>query len=165
MLFFFYFADINNYSIVRFDGSEVFEAVESVRKGLDPQGTLASLSSTQIGQLARAFTLFNQLNNTADDVSTLRELSDKGDVLKQALNEIKDKESFFSDFLCQLVLTAHPTEVQRQAVQFCHSEIASLMNRDKVLSKETEDEIQSLVATLWYYFFETLYKQCNLTDN
>ncbi|MCX7945590.1 MAG: phosphoenolpyruvate carboxylase [Hydrogenophilus sp.] len=131
---------------------------------------LTSMSRDEAIVVIRAFTLFSHLVNIAEDQHHLRrtrihalagsppkpgDLAHTLAALKQAGIDQKTLESFFAKACIRPVLTAHPTEVQRQAVLQREAEIAQLLaRRDRTLltpeeRAELEEELCRAILTLW----------------
>ena len=143
-------------------GDEVFAAVEAVRlaakeaRESDDAGArdhardrLASLvggmDAPTALEVARAFTLYFQLVNLAEDAQRTRELRrrevDAGpasvrDSIHGVLNALADKGASRDDVLAALrsvrltfVFTAHPTEARRQTTERLLSDVARVLRR------------------------------------
>ena len=131
---------------------------------------LSGLSHAQIIEVARAFTLFSQLANIAEDLhhNRRRRIEQRADcppqegslalALRRATEagfSVDDVQKFFETAVITPVLTAHPTEVQRRAVLNRQRELARLLlERDRVqLTPEeqarNEDAIRRNVLSLW----------------
>jgi phosphoenolpyruvate carboxylase len=125
--------------------------------------------------VVRAFAYFLQLANIAEDAHVLRRRREHqragsparegtfAHALATVLRETTDPtsaaarlQSFFGGALVSPVLTAHPTEVQRQSTQHALHAIADLLDRrDRVAMTpeehaETDDALVQLVLTLWH---------------
>ena len=125
--------------------------------------------------VVRAFAYFLQLSNIAEDTHRARRrraheamgsparegtLAFAIDAVRRAIgDDVHARErlqQFFAEALVVPVLTAHPTEVQRQSTQVALQEIAELLERrDRVaLTAEERHEndlaLQRQVLTLWY---------------
>ncbi len=162
-------------------GEESFALVEAVRQAsvaihrgdADPQALralLEQMSRDEAIVVIRAFTLFSHLANIAEDQHHLRRsrahaisgsppkpgtlehtlaLLDEAGISRDAL------KAFLATSCVRPVLTAHPTEVQRQAVLMREQEIARLLaERDRTqLTPEERDEldaaIRRAIRTLW----------------
>jgi phosphoenolpyruvate carboxylase len=127
--------------------------------------------------VVRAFAYFLQLANIAEDAhhNRRRRAHDvagsppREGTLAYALNQIEQQsdagsgadlrtrlETFFAGAMVSPVLTAHPTEVQRQSIQRAMHAIAELMDRRERLASQTPAEhdddareLNRLVLTLW----------------
>jgi phosphoenolpyruvate carboxylase len=173
--------------IREYEGEEIFQRVETVRgltKALrnpdeaagDLRGELATLlADLEVEQaecLARAFTVYFQLINLAEEIHRVRvtraldgqakeghprpgsvaaaiaQLADEGWTYARA-RELIDRLDV------QLTLTAHPTEVKRYTIRLKLERIASAMRtfRERALAPQDrldlEDAMSAEVATLW----------------
>ena len=125
------------------EGREFFELVESVRKCvkelrqhynvvLENQllKKLRSLNLQKLTKVVRAFTVYFQLVNLAEEKHRVRrkrayesEKTPQPGSLEHVIQELKSSKipfhkfrKFFSELSIELVLTAHPTEAQRQSI-------------------------------------------------
>ena len=164
-------------------GHEAFSIVEQIRqlavsfrRNADPeartelQKIIGNLSHQATVSVARAFTYFSQLSNIAEDLHRNRRHRahqfagsppQKGSLahaIQKALAggvSAASLRAFFDSAFIVPVLTAHPTEVQRQTVLDCQREIAVLLRRrDQVrLTPEersrNEDDLRRSVLILW----------------
>lgn len=134
------------------EGAGAFNLVENVRQTAvrfrrdgeaqaraELQSTLSALSLDATVSVARAFTYFSQLSNIAEDLHRNRRHRahqfagsppQKGS-LEHSVQRALDSgitcpalRGFFSTALIVPVLTAHPTEVQRQSILDCQRDIA-----------------------------------------
>ena len=168
------------------EGEKFFELVERVRyltKGLraDPgalelrrqlDGLLADLSLVMAERLVRAFTVYFQLINLAEEIHRVRvnRLREGQATLEQprresvaaAVKALKDQgwslaevRRFIERLDIQLTLTAHPTEVKRYTVRLKLERISSALRqlgeRDLSLQQRArlEEEIYAEISTLW----------------
>lgn len=161
---------------VRFarEGKEEDRALLSVLLNDLPRETMVAV--------VRAFAYFLQLANIAEDEHHIRRrrAHDVGGsppregMLSYALNRIEQHqadtghiagpsgivaqlEEFFAGAMVSPVLTAHPTEVQRQSIQRAMHAIAEIMDRRERLASRTPDEqaddareLSRLVLTVWH---------------
>ncbi|MEZ4631618.1 MAG: phosphoenolpyruvate carboxylase [Deinococcales bacterium] len=153
--------------------AEPNEEIELTRHSL--QKKLASLRLEDAEKLLRAFTLYFQLINTAEEVhrvrvNRIRSASKETKVsyerprnesIAAAIKKLKDDgwnyqqvRQFIEDLDIQLTLTAHPTEVKRQTVRIKLERIANnLKQLDYQLSpQEKRGRIQAIyaqIASLW----------------
>ncbi len=169
-----------------FEGADFFDLVERVRgltKGLregpmreDLKGELAQILSgldlAQTEGLVRAFTVYFQLINLAEEIHRIRvnrirerratEDNPKSESVAAAIKHLKDQgwshdrvRKFVNQLDIQLTLTAHPTEVKRYTVRLKLERIASALRhlREWDLGpldrRALRDEIHAEVATLW----------------
>lgn len=165
------------------EGDSVFETVEKVRQTAirfardgDPasRAELAALldplprDTTQA--VVRAFSYFLQLANIAEDEHHIRRrrahdlvaAPPREGSLLFALDALADAKvspeaiaDFFAHALVAPVLTAHPTEVQRQSLLRNHRDIARLLDRRERLQLTPEEEadnelaLANAILTLW----------------
>lgn len=162
-------------------GDEVFEIVENVRQtgvrfareGKDEDrvelgALLNDLPQETIAAVVRAFAYFLQLANIAEDAHLIRRRR-AHDIardrpapgsLAHALQAITPRDStalrqFFETASISPVLTAHPTEVQRQSIQRAMQAIAALLDRQERVERTPKEqanddrELARLVLTLW----------------
>ena len=169
-----------------FEGADFFDLVERVRgltKGLregpareDLKDELAEILSgldlAQTEGLVRAFTVYFQLINLAEEIHRIRvnrvrerratEDNPKSESVAAAIKQLKDQgwsydrvRKFVNELDIQLTLTAHPTEVKRYTVRLKLERIASALRhlREWDLGpldrRALRDEIHAEVATLW----------------
>lgn len=165
------------------EGDSVFETVEKVRQTAirfardgDPasRAELAALldplprDTTQA--VVRAFSYFLQLANIAEDEHHIRRrrahdlvaAPPREGSLLFALDALADAKvspeaiaDFFAHALVAPVLTAHPTEVQRQSLLRNHRDIARLLDQRERLQLTPEEEadnelaLANAILTLW----------------
>lgn len=165
------------------EGDGVFEIVEKVRQTAirfardgDPasRAELAALldplprDTTQA--VVRAFSYFLQLANIAEDEHHIRRrrahdlvaAPPRAGSLPFALDALADAKvapeaiaDFFAHALVAPVLTAHPTEVQRQSLLRNHRDIARLLEQRERLQLTPEEEadnelaLANAILTLW----------------
>ena len=165
------------------EGSAVFEIVERVRQTAvrfardgDPaaRAELAALldplsrDTTQI--VVRAFSYFLQLANIAEDEHHVRRRRahdlagspPREGSLVHALDRLAESAvapeavaDFFARALVAPVLTAHPTEVQRQSLIRNHRDLAHLLDQRERLRMTPEEEVENelsltnAILTLW----------------
>ncbi len=165
------------------EGDSVFETVEKVRQTAirfardgDPasRAELAALldplprDTTQA--VVRAFSYFLQLANIAEDEHHIRRrrahdllaappregsLLFALDALAEAKVSPETIADFFAHALVAPVLTAHPTEVQRQSLLRNHRDIARLLDQRERLQLTPEEEadnelaLANAILTLW----------------
>lgn len=165
------------------EGAQVFETVEKIRqtavlfaRGGDPavRQSLAELLDglpKDVAQsVVRAFSYFLQLANIAEDVhhSRRRRAHDlagsppREGSLVHALKAVSSTgvggeavADFFANALLVPVLTAHPTEVQRQSLMRNHREIAQLLEQRDRCNLTPEERVENTaglsraILTLW----------------
>ena len=163
-------------------GAATFDLVENVRQSgvrfaregkledrLALNALLDGVPPDTIVSVVRAFAYFLQLANIAEDAHLIRRRR-AHDIARDApiagtmafaLNTITpaatahDIAMFFASANIAPVLTAHPTEVQRQSIQRAMQSIAALLDRQERIERtpdeQNEDnrELQQLVLTLW----------------
>ncbi|MEO2176656.1 MAG: phosphoenolpyruvate carboxylase [bacterium] len=127
------------------------------------QRVLAALSDDDMISVARAFNQFLNLANIAEQAETTDEQTAtypenstlKG-VFDRLAREIDDKQRIVdtaSKIRCELVLTAHPTEITRRTLIQKYNRIASRLvsvNEEDVLSATDRMELERLIAEVWY---------------
>ena len=165
------------------EGEAVFDIVERVRQTAvrfardgDPtaRAELASLLDPLSGDttqaVVRAFSYFLQLTNIAEDEHHIRRrrahdlagsppregsLIFALDTLATANVSPEALADFFAHALVAPVLTAHPTEVQRQSLIRNHRDIAHLLDQRERLQMTPEEEAENdlglanAILTLW----------------
>lgn len=165
------------------EGDAVFDIVERVRQtavGFAREGNPAArdelaalldhLPQKTTQAVVRAFSFFLQLANIAEDQHHIRRrrahdlagsppregsLPYALDRLAEAGVEADAIADFFAHALVSPVLTAHPTEVQRQSTLQSHRQIARLLDERERLQQtpeeqaENDTELARVVLTLW----------------
>jgi len=165
------------------EGNTAFELVERIRQTSirfrrdddftakrELEAIFDGLSREQTSYVVRAFTYFSHLANIAEDQHNIRlqrahALSDGPPVdgsLALALRRLQDAgvknselQHFLNHGLVMPVLTAHPTEIQRQSILDSQRMIAQLLDqRDRMQltsdeSREVEEELRRIILTLW----------------
>jgi phosphoenolpyruvate carboxylase len=160
--------------LVEQEGPGLLEAVERVRvrsRGARSRGetdtTVARLTSSEQALVLRAFGLYFQLANLAEQHHRLRRRADRAregralaESLAAAFEQLADVPP---DELAErarttrveLVLTAHPTEATRRTTLLAHVRIAAELDRldDPLLSaaerQDVEDRLAEEVTLLW----------------
>jgi phosphoenolpyruvate carboxylase len=139
------------------------EAKAAVKK-LDT--LLSKLSRDETVSVIRAFSYFSHLANIAEDQHALRQVradakdeSTRDGSLRAALERIKAQgvkakaiEQFFAHALVSPVLTAHPTEVQRQSILQAERHIGRLLaqrHSTEHNANHTELELKARITQLW----------------
>ena len=141
-------------------GAPAFELVEDIRRQAvgeyrsAPQSgeialdRLRSLSQPEMLLLIRAFSIFSQLANIADDYIARRETKALGSGAAQRLElhpglTPKRVRAYLKDALFVPVITAHPTEVRRKSILDRENELSELLERREMASLQTteRDEI------------------------
>ncbi len=166
------------------EGERLFELVESVRAGTKQrrsgqpgaadalQARVAQLDLATAERLLRAFTVYFQLINLAEEihrvrVNRLRDAhatpeSPRPESVAAAVRSLRDQgwtraqvRTFMESLDIGLTLTAHPTEVKRYTVRLKLERIAAALRRssEHELSPQQEarltDEVFAEIATLW----------------
>ena len=161
--------DLLGQSLVRQEGPELLELVESVRKSVrEGHGVeiLEKLSVEESVQLVRAFSTYFNLANVAEQVHRSRVLADVraegGSWLTRAVDKIEramknpvtgheithaDLVKWISELDVRPVFTAHPTEAARRSVLSKLGEIASLLDTPKSVTQE--ERLAETVDLLW----------------
>jgi phosphoenolpyruvate carboxylase len=149
-------------------GQADFDLVEEIRRqsvGEHRDGVaevplgqrLGTLNEPQVALLIRAFSIFSQLANIADDhlvhrepgPGPLQELENHPRVNSRSV------ASFLSRALLSPVITAHPTEVRRKSILDREAEIAVLLARREHANLHTaehaeiEAQLKREIRTLW----------------
>jgi len=118
---------------------------------------LSQLEPRQVGLLIRAFSIFSQLANIADDHLVHREM---GPGPLQQLEtrsslSVANVNSYLAGALLSPVITAHPTEVRRKSILDRESDIAKLLMMRERASLQTgenaeiEAQLKREIRTLW----------------
>jgi len=179
-----YLGNILGEVLVHQGGRELLELVEQIREQskalraqFDPElfaelkATISSLSSEQRHQVIRAFAIYFQLVNIAEQNHRIRRKRDyeflAGDEvqsgsIESAIKALKDRdiaqediEEMLGGISLELVMTAHPTEATRRAVLDIHKRIAedvmeldnpTLTHREREKLKE---KLMNEVLILW----------------
>jgi len=127
-------------------GEEAFQLVEGIRRqsvgeyrsgegsGESALDLLKGRSHGEILLLIRAFSIFSQLANIADDHVARRETKALGSGAAQRMElhpglTTKRVRSYLKDALFVPVITAHPTEVRRKSILDRENEISELLER------------------------------------
>ncbi|HEY3328126.1 MAG TPA: phosphoenolpyruvate carboxylase [Novimethylophilus sp.] len=160
------------------EGEETFQAIEAIRQTAvkfhreeDPASAqrldhlLKNLSSDQTIAVVRAFSYFKHLVNIAEDLSSPQSCTDEDRCepgqLSYSLSQIEKKQldpeeiaAFFSSALISPVLTAHPTEVQRQSILDIERAISSLLAKKTPGMSRQEAErndlmLRGAITALW----------------
>ena len=108
---------------------------------------LVGLSQPDMLLLIRAFSIFSQLANTADDHILRRQLKALGSGSVQRLElsaglSAKKVRRFLKDALFVPVITAHPTEVRRKSILDRETEIGELLERRERASSQTAEQVE-----------------------
>ena len=108
---------------------------------------LVGLSQPDMLLLIRAFSIFSQLANTADDHILRRQLKAMGSGSVQRLElsaglGAKKVRAFLKDALFVPVITAHPTEVRRKSILDRETEIGELLEHRERASSQTAELVE-----------------------
>ena len=161
--------DLLGQSLVRQEGQQLLDLVESVRKGVREGGgveILEKLSVDESVQLVRAFSTYFHLANVAEQVHRSRVLAEVrahgGSWITRAIDKIEDAiknpvagheishadlEKWITDLDIRPVFTAHPTEAARRSILGKLGEIASLLDTPKTVTQE--ERLAETVDLLW----------------
>ena len=158
--------DLLGQSLIRQDGEALLNLVESVRKSVREGGgeeLLKSVSTRDAVKLVRAFNVYFNLANVAEQVHRSRTLSQerevKGSWISRAVDRIiaasengknfseADLKKWLASFEVRPVFTAHPTEAARRSVLSKLGTIADLL--DETESKVRERRLAEAVDLLW----------------
>ena len=161
--------DLLGQSLVRQEGQELLDLVESVRKAVRDGGgieILEKLSVEDSVQLVRAFSTYFHLANVAEQVHRARVLAQTraagGSWLSRAIDKIEealksqtpghtfthaDLEQWISDLAVRPVFTAHPTEAARRSILNKLGEVAKLLDED--FNPRQNERLAETVDLLW----------------
>jgi phosphoenolpyruvate carboxylase len=156
-------------TLIRHGGEELLKLVEQVRrlaKGTPREGSaeirslLATLDVGTAVQLARAFSTYFQLANVAEQLHRTREqrayLGGRGGPLRAVLDRLvqdvdrADVQAVLARMQLRPVLTAHPTEASRAAVQGILRQVADVLDQNL-----SEDQVQRRLAPLVDLLWQT----------
>ncbi|MBS9779452.1 MAG: phosphoenolpyruvate carboxylase [Moraxellaceae bacterium] len=150
----------------------VTDTIDKLVHGNDPEETIKTiipqLDSLQTENLIRACSLFAQMFNIAEDRHHLRRVQAREEIsplsspsnFETVLHELKEHEvsqsqlqKCLDEMYISAVMTAHPTEVQRQSILKFHRQMRQLLSEHEHAvgyqkHKITED-IQTLLLALW----------------
>ena len=161
--------DLLGQSLIRQEGQQLLDLVESVRKGVREGGgveILEKLSVDESVQLVRAFSTYFHLANVAEQVHRSRVLAEVraqgGSWITRAIDKIEDAiknpvpgheithaelEKWINDLDIRPVFTAHPTEAARRSILSKLGEIASLLDTPKTVTQD--ERLAETVDLLW----------------
>ena len=161
--------DLLGQSLVRQEGQELLDLVESVRKAVRDGGgieILEKLSVEDSVQLVRAFSTYFHLANVAEQVHRARVLAQTraagGSWLSRAIDKIEealksqtpghsfthaDLEQWISELAVRPVFTAHPTEAARRSILNKLGEVAKLLDED--FNPRQNERLAETVDLLW----------------
>jgi phosphoenolpyruvate carboxylase len=154
-------------TLVRHGGMELLELVEQVRglaRGTLQEGSaelralLSSLDVSTAVQLARAFSVYFQLANVAEQLHRSREQRAQVDgryrplrrVVEQLAKDVDraEVEAVLARMQLRPVFTAHPTEVSRASVQSILRRVADVLDQD-LPDEQLRRRLAPLVDQLW----------------
>ncbi|HEY0266124.1 MAG TPA: phosphoenolpyruvate carboxylase, partial [Rhizomicrobium sp.] len=156
-------------------GREAYELVEAVRRrsvgehkaplpGEQGEASLERLvsgvSQPNMRLLIRAFSIFSQLANIADDHVLRRETKELGSGAAQRLElhpglTPRRVRAYLADACFVPVITAHPTEVRRKSILDRENEISALLDRRELASMQTAErdeidiQLKRAIRILW----------------
>ncbi|MGA0113277.1 MAG: phosphoenolpyruvate carboxylase, partial [Candidatus Nanopelagicaceae bacterium] len=153
-------------SLARQDGEALLNLVELVRKSVregNGEDLLKSISTADAVKLVRAFNVYFNLANVAEQVHRSRVLADErnngGSWLSRAVDHILEAKNsghdfsddqlrkWLEDFQVRPVFTAHPTEAARRSVLSKLSTISELL--DQTESPAQDRRLAEAVDLLW----------------
>src|SRR4051812_18140825 len=161
-------------------GGDALERIERIRQAAvgfrkenrseaELDRLLNALDLDQTMDVARAFSFFSHLLNIAEDEQQHRRRRAHAEAgaprrpgsFSHALDRVKETsfeklEQWFARARVAPVLTAHPTEVQRQSILDCEREIAHLLGKPQ--SAERDEAIHAEVLRLWLTSMLRLHK-------
>jgi phosphoenolpyruvate carboxylase len=148
-------------------GPEAFQLVEGIRRQsvdehragvgeLAPE-RLKALDQTDILLLIRAFSIFSQLANIADDHVLRRKTKVQGTGAARRMEGLTSERvrTYLKDALFVPVITAHPTEVRRKSILDRENEISDLLERRENASVQTTEQteidtaLKRAIRVLW----------------
>ncbi len=161
--------DLLGQSLVRQEGQELLDLVESVRKAVREGGgteLLENLSVEDSVQLVRAFSTYFHLANVAEQVHRARVLAQTraagGSWLSRAIDKIEEAykaqtpghkftheqlEEWIGELSVRPVFTAHPTEAARRSILNKLGEVAKLLDEDS--NPRQNERLAETVDLLW----------------
>lgn len=161
--------DLLGQSLVRQEGQELLDLVESVRKAVREGGgteLLENLSVEDSVQLVRAFSTYFHLANVAEQVHRARVLAQAratgGSWISRAIDKIEEAykaqtpghkftheelEDWIGELSVRPVFTAHPTEAARRSILNKLGEVAKLLDED--FNPHQNERLAETVDLLW----------------
>lgn len=155
--------DLLGQTLARQHGASLLDLVEAVRLAVreDPRQAASLIDATDLPTatlLARAFSIYFDLANVAEQVERAREVQDRrrsqGGLLSQVATEAKahgvtpEKAAALAERMSiRPVFTAHPTEAARRSVLAKQRRIADLLLDDG--AEHRSERIAELVDLLW----------------
>ncbi len=156
-------------SLVRQEGQQLLDLVESVRKSVREGSGIEILDKLTVDesvQLVRAFSTYFHLANVAEQVHRSRVLAEVrergGSWITRAIDKIEsaiknpvsgheitqqDLTKWINDLNIRPVFTAHPTEAARRSILGKLGEIASLLDTPKSVTQD--ERLAETVDLLW----------------
>ena len=138
------------------------QAVEEYRSGAGEQAfeQIKGLSQHDVLLLIRAFSIFSQLANIADDHNARREIKALGSGAAQHMElhpglTPKRVCAYLARAAIVPVITAHPTEVRRKSILDREDELSGLLEQREAASIQTADrddidmQIKRAIRILW----------------
>ncbi len=127
------------------------------------QEVLRQLKDDELISISRAFNQFLNLTNIAEQAET-GEIADmhfpRNSHLKTLLDKLQSQEiektkiaDTIRNISCNLVLTAHPTEISRRTLIRKYNRIATVLNavkEDEPLEQNIRVALERLIAEVWY---------------
>jgi phosphoenolpyruvate carboxylase len=157
--------DLLGESLVRQEGQELLDLVESVRKDGGTE-LLENLSVEDSVQLVRAFSTYFHLANVAEQVHRARVLAQTraagGSWLSRAIDKIEEAykaqtpghkftheqlQEWIGELAVRPVFTAHPTEAARRSILNKLGEVAKLLDEDS--NPRQNERLAETVDLLW----------------
>lgn len=161
--------DLLGQTLVRQEGQELLDLVESVRKAVR-EGTggevLKDLSVDDSIQLVRAFSTYFHLANVAEQVNRVRIISESREVngswISRAVDKVvaaqkaqipghqfsqEDLEQWIGELSVRPVFTAHPTEAARRSILNKLGEISRLLDLPKTVTNS--QSLAEIIDLLW----------------
>ena len=158
-------ADLLGETLARQEGAELLNLVESVRLAVregKPDQALSNLSVSKTVSLVRAFSIYFNLANVAEQVDRVKVLANQqhlgGSWISQAVSNISsaleknefskaDLQSWLNNFSIRPVFTAHPTEAARRSVLSKLNTISELLDAPE--SKVGNSRLAETIDLLW----------------
>jgi phosphoenolpyruvate carboxylase len=138
------------------------QAVEEYRSGAGELafGQIGELSQPDILLLIRAFSIFSQLANIAEDHNARREIKTLGSGAAQHMElhpglTPRRVRAYLAEAVVVPVITAHPTEVRRKSILDRENELSGLLERRETASTQTAErdeidvQIKRAIRILW----------------
>ena len=157
--------DLLGETLVRQEGAELLNLVETVRHAVregKAEQALSDLSVEKIASLVRAFSTYFNLANVAEQVDRVKILAQAKDSrgtwigkavsnIEAALNNqdfsLTDLQSWLNNFSVKPVFTAHPTEAARRSVLSKLTTISELLDQSESEIRNTR--LAEAIDLLW----------------